>query len=74
MTNPKEPIHEREVDVIYSPYEGMGGSNSSAVLSVDLEDLNNFTVCFAFMIDGLADNNPNLLKSIHNNNHMTSRC
>ena len=40
-----------EVDVIYSPYE----KNSSAVLSVDLKDLTNFTVCSAFMVDGLVD-------------------
>ena len=46
---------DKEVDVIYFPYEIGGDNNNSAVLSVDLKDLNNFTVCFAFMVDGMVD-------------------
>ena len=49
-----EPV-DIEVDVIYSPYEDENEGISSAVLSVDLKDLTNFTVCFKFMVDGLAD-------------------
>ena len=47
-----------EVDAIYSPYAFSPEDKetiSSAVLSVDLKDLTDFTVCFAFMVDGLAD-------------------
>ena len=46
---------DKEVDVIYSPYEIGGDNNNCAALSVDLKDLNKFTVCFAFMVDGLVD-------------------
>ena len=44
---------EKEVGVIYSPYPygPEGKTISSAVLSVDLNDLTNFSVCFAFMVD-----------------------
>ena len=51
------PSNSREVDVIYLPYEDRDEhrGNSSAVLSVDLKDLTDFTVCFKFMVDGLAD-------------------
>ena len=57
IKKPKKPIDRREVDVIYSPYDGKGenGNKSSAVLSVNLEDLTDFTVCFAAMVDGLVD-------------------
>ena len=46
---------QREIDVIYYPHEPVAKSNSSAILTVDLKDLYNFTVCFAFMVDGLVD-------------------
>ena len=51
-----------EVKVIYSPFYADGpvekDNISSAVLSVDLKDLTNLTVCFAFMVDGLFHEAP----------------
>ena len=52
---PDETSDQRDVDAIYYPHKFGDDSNSSAILSVDLIDLNNFTVCFAFMVDGLPD-------------------
>ena len=46
---------DQGVDVIHFPFELGNESNSSAFLTVDLKDLNNFTVCFVFMVDGLVD-------------------
>ena len=48
---------EKEVDVIYFPYPYGPEEKiiSNAVLSVDLNELTNFSVCFAFMVDGLVD-------------------
>ena len=52
---PEETSDQRDVDAIYYPHKFGDDSNSSAILSVDLIDLNNFTVCFAFMVDSLVD-------------------
>ena len=49
---------EREIDAIHFPYENGLGNSSSAILSIDIEALTNFTVCFAFMLDRLADVTP----------------
>ena len=46
---------EKEVDIIYFPNEKWDAKTSRAALSVDLKDMNNLTVCFAFMVDGLID-------------------
>ena len=50
---------QREVEVIYCPYEDkeddFDEKKSSAVVTVDLKDLTNLTVCFSFMLDGLPD-------------------
>ena len=43
-----------EVEIIYSPYEDEE-ENISATIAIELKDLTNLGVCFAFMVGGLPD-------------------
>ena len=55
-SQPDKPIAKQENDTIFFPNQKAKGKNKqSATLLLDLINLSDLTLCFAFMVDGLVD-------------------